>query len=271
VQNGQERVSRALDALTEGLYPFVERELKTHYRDRWHDEARSSFRDDYAPNAPRGDVVRWDAHALLTVMWDQWNRVFRHKLSQPERSLTSELRDFRNRWAHQEVFGFDDTYRILDSCERLLRAVGADEVAERLSRDKHDLLRTEYSREARLAHRKAQITRRERLDLFIYGICCVSIVAVIFNSFGIQSWYFSVFVVLIFAFLAYQRSISQPPLFFGPHECTACRRIIYGESCPYCEPDPGAPRRLVSLDSARPPKRGKAKAENAETLATSKS
>jgi hypothetical protein len=33
-------------------------------------------------------------------MWDQWNVVFRKTLGNAERSLVSELRDARNRWAH---------------------------------------------------------------------------------------------------------------------------------------------------------------------------
>ena len=37
-------------------------------------------------------------------MWDQWNEVFRKTLGFAERSLVSELRDVRNRWAHNEAF-----------------------------------------------------------------------------------------------------------------------------------------------------------------------
>lgn len=229
-----------MDALSAGLYPFVEHELKSFYRDKWHAEARASFRSDHSGNVPKGDVVRWDAHALLTVLWDQWNRVFRHTLGQPERSLTSELRDFRNRWAHQETFDFDDTYRILDSVERLLRSVSADAEAERVARDKRDLMRMHFSREARAAYKKAQVNRRKCMDLAIYSVCCVSIVSVIIKFFGFSYWYFALFVVLVFAFLAYQRTITPPPVFFGPHECIACGKIIYGETCPYCDLAPGA-------------------------------
>jgi len=32
----------------------------------------------------------------------------------------SELRDVRNKWAHQRTFTTDDAYRALDSMERLL-------------------------------------------------------------------------------------------------------------------------------------------------------
>lgn len=230
----RERVSVALDLLTAGLYPFVEGELKAVYRHDWHDAARGSFRDERG-QAAGGSVIRWDAHSLLTVMWDQWNRVFRRRLKQPDRSLVSELRDFRNRWAHQAEFDFDDTYRILDSAERLLRAVGAPE-AERLARDKHDLLRERFSREARAAYKKSQISRRKLQDFSIYLACCASLVFVLFQHFGPQAWPISTAVVFVFAYLAYQRTKAPPPVFFGPHECYACGKIIYGEECPYCEP-----------------------------------
>ena len=37
-------------------------------------------------------------------MWESWNDVFRKTLGPAERSLVSELRDVRNKWAHQEPF-----------------------------------------------------------------------------------------------------------------------------------------------------------------------
>jgi hypothetical protein len=41
---------------------------------------------------------------VLKVMWDQWDSVFRKPLGRAERTLVAELRDVRNRWAHQESF-----------------------------------------------------------------------------------------------------------------------------------------------------------------------
>ncbi len=58
---------------------------------------------------------RWDAALLLAVMWNQWNTVFRKTLGRAERTLVSELRDVRNKWAHQTPFSGDDTDRALDS------------------------------------------------------------------------------------------------------------------------------------------------------------
>jgi Swt1-like HEPN len=235
VQKDRERVTRALDALSTGLAPYVEKQLQTVYHDQWRDVVQQSFRDDRSSNRPTPEE-RWDAHSLLTVMWDQWNRAFRGRLDHAERSLVSELREYRNRWAHQVDFNFDDTYRILDSAERLLAAVQADERVS-ISREKNDLLRAHFNHEARTAYRKAQINRRKWHDLTVYLVCAVSLVFVMTVLMGGAYWFFSVFIVLLFGYLAYNRVNSPAPFFYGPHECMDCGKVIYGESCPYCEQD----------------------------------
>jgi hypothetical protein len=233
MRKDRERVTRALDALSTGLAPYVERELQTVYHDQWLEIAQQSFREDRGSGKFSSDG-RWDAHSLLTVMWDQWNRVFRGRLDHAERSLVSELREYRNRWAHQADFNFDDTYRILDSTERLLQAVEAEERAS-ITREKNDLLRAHFSHEARAAYRKAQLNRRKWHDLTVYLVCCGSLVFVMSELLGWAYWFFSLFIVLIFGYLAYSRANNQAPDFFGPHECTACGKVIYGEKCPYCD------------------------------------
>jgi len=234
VTKDRERVTKALDALTTGLHPLVEREMSRVYQDRWQDVALESFRDGRSQARSKGESVRWDAHSLLTVLWDQWNRVFREDLDQLDRSLVSELREFRNRWAHQVEFDFDDTYRILDSVERLLRAAGAPD-CETIARDRRDLLRAHFGQEARAAYRKAQLSKRKWQDVGVHAICAASLVFVILEYFGGQYWMFAALVVVAFAFLVYQRLTAPPPMYFGPHECATCGKIIYGETCPYCE------------------------------------
>jgi hypothetical protein len=44
-------------------------------------------------------------------VWDQWNTIFYKVLEHAERSLVSELRDTRNKWAHQKAFSIDNLYR----------------------------------------------------------------------------------------------------------------------------------------------------------------
>ena len=98
-----ERVGKALDLLKDGLAAFVEREMKAQYREQWISAARASAGDALATQF-RGAEPQWDSASLLAVMWNQWNDVFRKTLGQAERTLVSELRDVRNRWAHQKPF-----------------------------------------------------------------------------------------------------------------------------------------------------------------------
>ena len=96
----QDRVGKALELLREGLGPFVEREFVNVHRMRAHDIARSYFRSDSRLSTD-GPINQWDAAALLSVMGYSWNDIFRQALGRPERSMASELVDWRNEWAHQ--------------------------------------------------------------------------------------------------------------------------------------------------------------------------
>lgn len=150
-----ERVGRAIDLLKSGLAPFVDREFQAAYGDRAGAEAAGFVRDDRANiQRPIGD---WDAAALIKLMWESWNAVFRKVLGPAERSLLSELRDHRNKWAHQEVFSSDDAYRALDSVGRLLTAVSAPEAAE-VEKMKMELLRLRFDEQVRSEKRKSSTT-----------------------------------------------------------------------------------------------------------------
>jgi hypothetical protein len=157
--SNHERVAKALDVLNTGLYPFVERELRASYADRWENVARTSLRDDRT-SANRSGPIHWDTTALLSVMWDQWNGVFSRTLGQSERSLVSELRDARNRWAHQKAFTLDDAYRALDSVQRLLTAISAPEAGE-IERQKQEILRLRFEDQARRETRKVAVAAIE--------------------------------------------------------------------------------------------------------------
>jgi len=154
-----ERVGRALELLKEGLRPFVEREFEAHYREGWRAQAAQTLRQDREWKTADGQA-HFDAQALLILMWYQWNEVFRDTLGHAERSLVSELREVRNRWAHQQTFSGDDAYRALDSAARLLTAVSAEEARE-VERLKQELLRVRFDEQARRETRKAAVTPTE--------------------------------------------------------------------------------------------------------------
>jgi len=146
-----ERVGKAMELLRLGLGPFVEREFQSTYGPQAVAEAsRFVGGDRLTAGKP---IAEWDSGALLKVMWEGWNEVFRRILGFAERSLVSELREWRNKWAHQEPFSSDDADRALDSAERLLSAVSARE-AEEVRKLKLELRRLVYDEQVRTEKRR---------------------------------------------------------------------------------------------------------------------
>ena len=105
-------------------------------------------------------IGEWDAAGLLKLMWEAWNDVFRRTLGPAERSLVSELRDLRNKWAHQQSFSSDDAYRALDSAGRLLTAVSAPQ-SDEIEKMKMELLRLRFDEQVRTEKRKSAGTAIE--------------------------------------------------------------------------------------------------------------
>lgn len=232
----QDVVTKSLDMLTAGLRDFVRDQLRHAVGDDWMNVAQSSFRNDRNLDDISDDIDDWDAHALLTIMWDHWNIAFRRRLGLFERSLVAELRAFRNRWAHQRQFNFDDTYRFLDSVNRLLAAVGAQHSAD-LSELKFQLLKDEFA-ETLNEQSLEEDNRRDRWVVAgVYAACGTVFVTLIPTAFGASTWPLSVGFGLAFSYLIYKR-LKWKPLQVGPHECRRCRRIIYGTNCPYCSEVP---------------------------------
>ena len=100
-----------------------------------------------------GEGLNWDSQAILQVMCDLWNDCFKRILGPSERNLAFELRDVRNKWAHQKAFSTDDAYRAIDSVSRLLTAVSAPEV-ETVEPMKAEILRVKFDEQLRSQKRK---------------------------------------------------------------------------------------------------------------------
>ena len=148
----QERVGKALELLKAGLGPFVERELQGKIKAGGvHMDTVRRFVDD--PHLTDKPIDQWDVAALLKLMWETWNDVFRNVLGRAERSLVNEIRDQRNKWAHQDSFSSDDADRTLDSIARLLTAVSAPQ-ADEVNRMKMELRRLIFEEQARSERRR---------------------------------------------------------------------------------------------------------------------
>ena len=138
-----ERVGKALDLLKAGLGPFVDREVKGALESKRLDafKLRDYTEDRVLANKPTSE---WDVAALLKLMWETWNEVFRAILGRAERSLVSEIREHRNKWAHQESFSSDDAYRALDSVGTAPRRGIGDPSRMSSTRLKMELLRVRF-------------------------------------------------------------------------------------------------------------------------------
>jgi hypothetical protein len=121
------RIGQGLEHLASGLSPFVDSCMTAAVPEGQHWLEMLAVRD----RSRFGSTRRYsltDPRLLLRVMTEE-RRVFKDHLSWTNQSFASELRETGNRWAHGEDFSHSDTYRALDTMERLLSAVGAAEHA----------------------------------------------------------------------------------------------------------------------------------------------
>jgi hypothetical protein len=100
-------------------------DLKPHlsaYVERYLNAARAT-----APTvlAPRPYAATPDVATLIKLMIDNWDAVFATHLPRFVRTYLHELRDVRNRWAHEEGFTSDEAARVIDTVRRVGTAIGA--------------------------------------------------------------------------------------------------------------------------------------------------
>ena len=89
--SNHERIGKALELLKAGLGPFVDRELKNAFNDRAQEQAAIYLGEDRLQ--AKKPATQWDVAALLKVMWDSWNDVFRRVLGPAERAQTEMFED----------------------------------------------------------------------------------------------------------------------------------------------------------------------------------
>ncbi|MGH3166281.1 MAG: Swt1 family HEPN domain-containing protein [Trebonia sp.] len=146
--SNRERIDQGLQLLGQGLMPFVESVMAPAAQGRdWVellDARNNQRRGTHLSNSAS------DPRFLLNVLTDE-NRMFRDKLSRGEQSFASELRDTGNKLAHGGAFDADDTYRALDTMERLLTAVGATDQADEIRTLRRDAQAATYRSETRKA------------------------------------------------------------------------------------------------------------------------
>ena len=138
----QEYVGRALGLVAAGLEPFVEQGLRPHLHPTMSWTDLIARRDEMAGRGGRSyspSDLQVQLRALTETL-GQLGHPFDTQLGRTGNRLAGELRDARNDWAHNNPFSGDDAYRVLDTAQRLLTIVGADEqarVAADLRRELH--------------------------------------------------------------------------------------------------------------------------------------
>ncbi len=162
--NYSERIGRCLEALRDGLSPFFLREIRTKFKDEewtseaWHTlEGKPQYRE--TQKLLEGDIDNFakkvEVNALLQLVRRFDRDVFFDKLGHVGKTYLSEIQSARNKWAHQETFSVNDSYRIVDTISRLLEMISSEQtkITEEHARI---LLRTRYDEESKQSQRRAK-------------------------------------------------------------------------------------------------------------------
>lgn len=165
--SNHERIGRGLELVRKALLPYAERELKAFYGQLWwRDGVEGALGSRIGAEAKAGDTdeesfAALDVQALMIILWNNWNQVFHEKLGHVGRTYVSELREVRNRWAHQQAFTAEDAYRGLDTMQRLLEMIAAAPEAEAIKASAREMMRQRLEEEAKLEIRRSVETVTE--------------------------------------------------------------------------------------------------------------
>ena len=98
----RDRVGNAMDALKTGLAPFVSREFINHHKGR-SDQVLQQVLGEPVHDA-KGHFSGMDTAALLRLMWESWNEVYRDTLGHAERSPSERAAGYPQSLGAPRVF-----------------------------------------------------------------------------------------------------------------------------------------------------------------------
>lgn len=155
--SNRQRIEQGLNELKGALLPYVEPILT--------EAAQGPRKSEIKQAVEESDVrmidgkVHWDTQALLRMMIKLWGPLFTQRFDKTSRSkvrsLVHEANDIRNRYAHEVLFSYDDTYRDLDTLGRLAAEIGSSKIAHTLRDMAKGVMRVQFQEEARVSTRKA--------------------------------------------------------------------------------------------------------------------
>lgn len=148
-----QRIGRGLELLGEGLRDVVDEHMQREWGPDWNVEMARRDAENHSSSQIR-PIDKDDVHTHLRAI-TEFGYYFKDELSRAQQSYAQELREIRNDWAHQNQINTEDTYRALDSMERLLRAVGSIDSANDVLKLRQELDRVRESERHRNADRRA--------------------------------------------------------------------------------------------------------------------
>lgn len=168
--SNRDRIGKMFDIMSPALDEFIQRVVSPGV------DAEASWVDLVEAKDLRKGIVgkeysRTDPYLQLRMLSENITGTvkpgwfpFRNILTRVHESYASELRDARHAWAHGGSFTDDDSYRALDTAERLLRAVGAPNAADGLGRLRRDVRRVASEKQDR------KITRDVLVNAEVQGL-----------------------------------------------------------------------------------------------------
>lgn len=145
ISNSQ-RLDAAMTLLSEGLGDFVDEVMTEAQGADWNERAAR----EYALKNGKEERVqdKEDPQTQLYAIVNNRN-LFKDRLSYMQVGWVSELIEARNNWAHRKLSSSEDTARTLDTIERLLRAVDANDSADDAQKIRAELQRSVYEDQTR--------------------------------------------------------------------------------------------------------------------------
>ncbi len=151
--SNRDRVGKGFEVLSEGLMDFVDEVMQKALNSSDWNLVLAQKDAAKIGGAPK-NYEKHDPQVQLRAI-TEYGYDFKESLSRAEQAFATELREARNQWAHNEPFSSDDTARILDTVERLLRAANAVDSAEDARKLRIDLQRTVFEEQNRQSTRRA--------------------------------------------------------------------------------------------------------------------
>lgn len=148
--SNRDRIGKGFEILALGLLEFVDRQMSAAAETTGRDWISVIESRDESKNGTKRHYEKTDPAVQLRMITDEW-RIFGKVLSRAQQSLATELREIRNKWAHNQKFLNDDTYRVLDTIERLLIAAGSPDEADQVRQLRQDHQRLVFESEIKKA------------------------------------------------------------------------------------------------------------------------